>query len=436
VSIPQTRFARSRDVDIAYQQFGAGERDIVLMPGWVTHIEVMWELAEGAHFLERLGRMGRVVLFDKRGTGMSDRPPRIATLEERVDDLRAVMDTAGVEHAFLIGWVDAGAVAVGFAATEPARVDGLVLGSFIATGAQLDDDTVALIADAIADGWGEGKAGPALAPSLADDPRFTRWFRKWERQSATPRAAAMMQDWALKLDLSDILGAVQAPSLVLHRRDAQLIDASIVRDTAARIPGATYTELPGADLFPFAGDSDALIDEVEEFITGTRPRVDRTRVLATALFTDIVGSTEHARSLGDHRWKTLLEAHHALVREQLERFDGREIDTAGDGFFATFDGPARAARCACSIRDAVHDLGLQIRAGVHTGEVELLGDDVAGIAVHVAARVSAAAGSDEVLVTQTVKDLVLGSGIEFADRGAHTLKGVPDEWRLYAVVSC
>jgi class 3 adenylate cyclase/pimeloyl-ACP methyl ester carboxylesterase len=432
--VPETRFARSGEIDIAFQQFGFGDRDFVVMPAWISHLEVAWELPEYADFLERLGRLGRVLVFDKRGTGLSDRPTALGTLEDHVGDLRAVMDDAGVDHAFILGWYAGAAIAIGLAVTEPTRADGLMLGDFASgTADELETEGRHAVLDAIASRWGQGAAGQVLAPSLGEDARFLGWLRRWERQAATPRAAAVLQRWAQELDVSTILGAVHVPTLVLARRDSTFVPVGAARATAQQIPAARFVEVPGTDWFPFLGDSTAILDALEEFVTGSPARIEPERVLITALFTDIVGSTELAAQLGDQRWKLLLGAHNDIVRRLLDRFGGQEVDTAGDGFFARFDGPARAIRCASAIREAVHDIGVVIRAGIHTGEAEIVGNGLAGIAVHVAARASALAGADDIVVTQTVKDLVLGSGIEFTDRGWHELKGVPDSWRLYAL---
>jgi class 3 adenylate cyclase len=436
--IPQTRFVRSGEVDLAYQVFGAGD-DMVAIPGLPSHLEVMWELPELAAFLDRLASFRRVITFDKRGTGMSDPVPGVPALEEQVDDIITVMDAAGSARACVAGWADGAFMAAMFAATYPQRVSAVVLGGLwlkaLAGRPETltpDPDMAKLLADRIGPLWRQGALAEVLAPSYADDQRFRSWWRRWEVYSATPAAAAGLLSWAATFDPAPILPAIQAPTLVLERAVAYH-DQESRRLAAAQIPGARFVLLPGTDALPYLGDADAALDEVEEFLTGARGTAVSDRSLATVLFTDIVGSTDRAGQLGDRRWRYLLEDHHAHVRRLLKRFRGVEVDTAGDGFFATFDGPARAIRCACAIRDAVADLGIEIRAGLHTGEVERRGGEVTGLAVHVGARVAALADASEVLVTSTVQMLVLGSGIGFADRGNHTLKGVPDRWHLFAV---
>jgi len=437
-SIPETRFARSGDADIAYQVFGSGE-DIVAIHGLASHLEVMWELPEFAAFLDRIGTFGRVIIFDKRGTGMSDRVPGVPAVEQHVEDIIAVMDAAGSSRASVIAWADGAFMAAMLAATHPERVSALVLGglwikSLAGGGPSLaaDPNVVKALSDRVEAGWREGLVAPMLAPSYADDEHFRSWWRRWAVHSATPSGAAALLTWAASVDPAPILPAIQAPTLVLDRGSTYYDHASN-RVAAAQIPGARYVELPGADALPYLGDADAVLDEIGEFLTGAQSPADFDRSLATVLFTDIVGSTEKAGDLGDRRWRYLLEDHHARVRRVLGRFHGTEVDTAGDGFFVTFDGPARAVRCACAIRDAVREIGIQIRAGLHTGEVERRGTAATGLAVHVGARVAGLAQAGEVLVTSTVKMLVLGSGIGFTDRGLHRLKGVPDEWQLFAV---
>lgn len=436
--IPQTRFVRSGDADLAYQVFGAGE-DMVAIPGLPSHLEVMWELPEFAAFLGRLASFRRVITFDRRGTGMSDRVPGVPALEQQVDDIIAVMDAAGSARASVAGWADGAFMAAMFAATYPERVSALVLGGLWLKapagppGTLAPDlDVAERLSEKIESGWRHGALAEVLAPSYVDDERFRSWWRRWEVYSATPAAAAGLLRWAATFDPAPILPAIQAPTLVLER-SATYQDHDSRRLAAAQIPDGRYVQLPGADTLPYLADADALLDEIEEFLTGARGAIESDRSLATVLFTDIVGSTDRASRLGDRRWRYLLEDHNAHVRRLLTRFRGIEVDTTGDGFFATFDGPARAIRCACAIRDTVAELGLQIRAGLHTGEVERNGPAVTGLAVHVGARVAALAGASDVLVTSTVQMLVLGSGIAFTDRGNHTLKGVPDRWQLFAV---
>ena len=435
----ETQFARSGDVDIAYQVIGDGPRDLIMTFGWVSNLDVMWELPELAAFLDSLSRLGRLVVFDKRGTGLSDRISSVVTLEERAADIEAVMDAVGSEQAVLVGWGDGAAIAAMFASSHPERASALVLSNFtlVPKGDSVVGDPLVLKAawQAVEAGWGEGNFLPMVAPLHASDARIQAWWRRWERLSATPNVAARLLEWGAEIDLGPVLPAVQAPTLFLERSEAALMDVDAVRTTAALVPGAKFVEVPGADLLLFFGDPDPVIGEIEEFLTGTRSIVDPDRALATVLFTDIVGSTETVQRTGDRQWRYALDSHHHEVRRSLGHFGGVEVDTAGDGFLATFDGPARAVRCACAIRDAVSNLGIQIRAGLHTGEVERRDRSIAGLAVHIGARVAALAGASEVLVTDTVKALVIGSGITFADRGVHALKGVSDEWRVFSVES-
>jgi class 3 adenylate cyclase len=437
---PETRFTRVGDLDIAYQVVGPpADLDLVFIPGWVSHLEVMWELPEFARFLEGLAAMGRLIMFDKRGTGLSDRLAAVPTLEQRADDVMAVMDAVGSSRAAITAWGEGAAIGAMFAAVHPERVSALVLGSLavkVTDGRRplvLDPAAIQAVSAAVESGWGKASLVPMLAPSMADDSRFCSWYRRWERLSSTPSAAAATLRWMMEIDIAAVLPAVQARTLMVHRSGTALYDLESVRAAAKLMPDVRCAELPGTDALPYVGDTDALIDVVQEFLTGAHAAADVDRSLATVLFTDIVGSTQKADELGDRRWRYLLDEHHARIRSLLERFRGREVDTAGDGFFATFDGPARAIRCACAIREAVRDIGIEVRAGLHTGEVERRATSVTGLAVHVGARVAALAQASEVLVTNTVQMLVLGSGIGFADRGRHTLKGVPDEWHLFAV---
>jgi pimeloyl-ACP methyl ester carboxylesterase len=443
---PETRYARSGDLNIAYQVTGDGPIDLVYVPGWVSNIEMMWEEATMAHFLARLSSISRLILFDKRGTGLSDRlsNDELPTLEERMDDVRAVLEAVGSERAVLFGHSEGGNMCILFAATYPERTVALItIGAFAKRRDPDDDYPWAPTAEgreqealAIERNWGHLRLEDLeyYAPSRVGDPQFIRSLERYFRASASPGAAAAFVRMNSFVDVRSILPAIQAPTLVLHRRGDHDVAVDEGRYLAARIPGAKFVELDGDDHFIAAGDVDALADEIEEFVTGTRPAPEPDRVLATVLFTDIVGSTQRAVELGDQRWRELLGAHDAAVRRELVRFRGREVDTAGDGFLATFDGPARAVRCALSIGGALEELGLDVRAGIHTGECELDGEKVRGIAVHTGARVAALADAGEVLISQTVKDLTAGSGLEFADRGVHELKGIPGEWRLYAAV--
>ena len=447
---PTTRYARSGELSIAYQVVGDGPPDLVYAPGFVSHVEWCWEEPSLARFLRRLASFSRLILFDKRGTGLSDRIAGVPTLEERMDDIRAVMDDAGSRRAVVFGVSEGATLAALFAATYPERTISLVIYGGMASYVRRPDYPWRPPAEEVLRTWVEEPAKTIhrtwgttegldqvlqwAAPSAAGDEGLKRWLATWQRLGASPGAEIARRRMNLEIDLRPVLPAIRVPALVLHRThdpDEQIEEG---RYLASHIPSAQFVELPGRDHFPMVGDQDAILDEIEEFITGARPEREPDRVLATVLFTDIVGSTEHAVRLGDRGWRALQERHHAFVRRELARHRGREIDTAGDGFLATFDGPARAIRCAVAITSGVRELGIEVRVGLHTGEVELRGSGVSGIAVHTGARVMAQAGPGEVLVSNTVKDLVAGSGLQFADRGLHRLKGEPDEWHLYTVV--
>jgi pimeloyl-ACP methyl ester carboxylesterase len=440
----ETRYARSGDVSIAYQVVGDGPFDLVYVPGFVSNIELMWEEPGLARFLERLASFSRLILFDKRGTGLSDPVPNdgLPTLEERMDDVRAVMDAVGSKRAALLGHSEGGNMCVLFSATHPERTTALLLVGSYAKRIRSEDypwaPTVEERAREIEETeatWGSPEAFRALAPSKENDPDFQRWIGRYLRQSASPKAAAALLRMNTQIDVRNVLPTIGVPTLLLYRTHDADVHVDEGRYVAERIPGSTFVELPGADHLMWTGDADALLDEVEGFLTGVRRGPDPDRVLATVLFTDVVGSTETATRVGDRAWRSLLERHHQVVRRALARWRGREIDTAGDGFLATFDGPARAIRCAVAATEGIRDLGLEIRAGLHTGEVEMAGGDVRGIAVHIGSRVAGLAGPSEVLVSRTVADLVAGSGIVLADRGEHELKGVPGTWLVYAVES-
>ncbi|MGH2403086.1 MAG: adenylate/guanylate cyclase domain-containing protein [bacterium] len=442
--LPETRYAKSGGVNIAYQVVGSGSFDLVYVMGWVSHLDYFWEEPSNARFLARLASFSRLILFDKRGTGLSDRvqESELPTLEQRMDDVRAVMDAVGSERAALVGVSEGGPMCALFAATYPERTSALVMYGSYAKRIWSSDYPWAptpqerqKFFDAIQQGWGGMVDLATLAPSVIDDERFRQWWAAYLRRSASPGAALALARMNTEVDIRHILPVIGVPTLIIHRTGDLDIDVGGSRYMAARIPGAKYVELPGADHLPWVADQDAVLDEIEEFLTGVRRGPEPDRVLATVLFADVVGSTEHAAELGDRRWKDVLAAYYALVRKELGRFRGREIDTAGDGVLASFDGPARAVRCACAIRDEVKGLGIHIRAGLHTGEVETMGENVGGLAVHIGARVAALASPDEVLASSTVKDLVAGSGIRFVDRGAHPLKGVPGEWRLFAAIA-
>jgi pimeloyl-ACP methyl ester carboxylesterase len=438
---PETRYAKSGALNIAYQVVGDAELDLIYVPGWISNVELMWDEPAHAHVLDRLASFSRLILFDKRGTGMSDPVPLdgLPTLEERMDDVRAVLDAVGCEQAALFGFSEGGLMSVLFAATYPARITALALYGVFAKRIWSPDypwapkpEARAREIEELEENWSHSMDLDKLAPS--EDEAFKNRLATYFRRSASPGAAVALMRMNTQIDVREVLPSIQAPTLVLHRRDD--LDASVDegRWLAEQIPGATFVELSGDAHTLWGGDTDAVVDEIEEFLTGARRGPEPDRVLATVLFTDLVGSTEQAKKLGDRRWRELLERHHTLVRQQLTRFDGREIDTAGDGFLATFDGPARAIRCGYAIESGLRGLGLEVRAGVHTGECELFAEKVAGLAVHTGARIASQARPGEVLVSRTVKDLVAGSGIRFDDRGEHELKGV-GALQLYSVVN-
>jgi len=439
---PETRYAKSGDVSIAYQVVGEGPFDLIWIPGWVSNVEESWEVPEYARFLSRLASFTRLILFDKRGTGLSDRVSieRLPGLEERMDDVRAVLDAAGSERAAVFAASEGGNLSVLFTATYPARVRALVLAAVYAKRVWSPDYPWAPTVEErerenelLEREWAGEMDVSVLAPSAIGDPALMRRIATFLRRSASPGAAVALNRMNAQIDTRAVLPTITVPTLVLQRQGDREVNVEEERWIASQIPGAKYVELAGDDHIPWIGDTDALLDEVEEFLTGVRPVPESDRVLATVLFTDIVGSSEKATSLGDRAWRELLERHHELVRRQLVRFRGKEVDTAGDGFFASFDGPARAIGCACAVVEAMPELGLEVRAGLHTGECELVDGKVAGIAVHTGARVASQAQPGEVLVSSTVKDLVAGSGLAFQDRGEHELKGIPGEWKLFAV---
>jgi pimeloyl-ACP methyl ester carboxylesterase len=440
--IPETRYARAADgVHIAYQVFGDGPVDLVVVMGWMTNIEAMWEEPALAHMLTRLGSFSRVILFDKRGCGLSDRVSEreLASLELRMDDLGAVMDAVDSHRAVLYGISEGGPMAMLFAATYPERTVGLVVYGSHWSWVPRDWSAFEAELEATERLWGtEEYAARALAgwgaPSKAGDERVVRWLAGYLRRAASPGAAVAYARMNSSIDVWDVLPSIRVPTLVVSRTEDVDFPVGVQRRLAGRIAGSQLVELPGDEHIPWLGDQAALNDTIERFVRDARSdEAELDRVLATVMFTDIVGSTEKAAELGDVRWQELVDRHHALVRGQLARFRGVEVDTAGDGFFATFDGPIRAARCALAISEGVRDLGLEVRAGLHTGEVDAGGESVHGIAVVVGARVGAMAGPSEVLATSTVKDLVAGSSLVFEERGEHELKGVPGTWRVYRV---
>ena len=441
--IPETKYAKIDGVHVAYQMFGSGPINLVLAPGWISHIEFAWEEPSYARFLERLGSFARVAWFDKRGTGLSDKVKDLPTLEQRMDDIRAVMDAVGFERAALLGVSEGGSMCALFAATYPQRTSALILYGAFAKRLRSEDYPWAPTMEerekwiqSLENGWGGPIEVSDLAPSVAHDERFVKWFATYCRLSASPSAAIALARMNTDIDIRNILPSIHVPTLVLHRSGDRDVNIENGRFLSRSIPGSKFLELKGKDHIPWVGDADAIVDQIEEFLTGVRSpqRDDRDRVLATILLTDIVSSTEKASELGDAGWKTLLMRHNEIIRSELERFKGHEVKSTGDGFLSTFDGPARAIRCATSIRDRTRQLGIFVRAGIHTGECELIGgNDIGGIAVHIAARIESLAQSGEILVSSTVKDLVSGSGIKFIDAGMHTLKGVEDQWRVYRV---
>ena len=447
MELPETRYARSGDVSIAYQVTGDGPFDLVCVPPFVSHVELSWQVPGIATFNERLAAFSRLIRFDKRGTGMSDRVSGVPPLETRMDDVRAVMDAAGSERAALLGSSEGGAMSILFAATYPDRVWALVLEGACARELWAPDypwgtpeEEYRGHIQRLEREWGTvehaQRAAEYLAPSA--DAEGRRALATLIRQSASPGAAGALSRMNMEIDVRGVLPAIRVPTLVLNRVDDEA--APMSRHLADNIPGARHVEVPGRDHAVHAGDVEPVLAELEAFLHEAweeRAWEDETseRVLATVLFTDIVGSTARAAELGDAGWRELIHAHHGLIRRQLVRFRGTELDTAGDGFFASFDGPARAIRCATAITEGVRQLGIEVRAGLHTGECERIDRKVGGIAVNIGARVAAEAGAGEVLVSSTVKDLVAGSGIQFRERGVAELKGVPGEWRLFAVES-
>jgi class 3 adenylate cyclase/esterase/lipase len=435
---PRTRYAKSGDVHVAYQVFGSGPVDLIYVPGFVSHLENIWDQPDLARWLLRLGRFARVIMFDKRGTGLSDRVGELPSFDQRMDDLRAVMDAAGIERAAMLGLSEGGPLAMLFAATYPDRCRALVLyGTFARFASWIPtDEKLQAMLDYIDKDWGSGATSGRFAPSRRDDPVFQQWMGRFERLGASPAAAMALMRMNSQVDVTGILPAIRVPTLVIHRTGDQVVAVEGGRFLAEHIPRARYVELPGIDHFVFIGDNTSEIgDRIEEFLTGSTTAAEMDRVLATVLFTDIVGSTAHAEQLGDQRWRSLLDAHHTTVRRELARFRGTEVKSLGDGFLAVFDGPARAIRCASEITEAVRPLGIEVRTGLHTGEVEMGEDDVRGIAVHTAARVTALAGAGEVLVSRTVRDLVAGSGIRFIERGRHSLHGLQETMELYGAVT-
>ena len=433
VATPPTTYARSGDARIAFQVLGQGPLNVVHVGGPASHLDLQWDEPSYADCYRRFASFARLIRFDRRGTGLSDPVAEVVTLDQQMDDLDAVLDAVGVDRVALISAVEAGLCAM-YAASHPDRVSALVLvNAAVSGGLVLDEERREQMLDLIENHWGEGRFVSLFAPGRADDPRFVEWWTRFERACVTPSMARKLVDLNVRSDLSGVLPAIRVPTLVLQQRDSPLVPPQAGREVAALIPGARLLEAPGTDAYNWPGADDPETDLIEEFLTGRRPQRVPERVLATVLFTDIVASTDRAAELGDRAWRELLDRHNELVRERLERFRGREVKTIGDGFLATFDGPTRAVQSAKEIVEVIRELGLAIRCGLHTGECELLDGDVRGIAVHIGSRVCSRAHGDEVLVSSTVRDLAVGSELEFEDRGTHRLRGVPGEWRLFAL---
>lgn len=442
--VPATRYAHNNGLHLAYQVFGEGPVDLVLVPGFVSHVELVWEHPAPARFLERLGSFARVIMFDRRGTGLSD-PVSVAAapdLDTRMSDIAAVMEAAESERAVVYGISEGGPSAMLFSATYPERTSALILHGTMARATYSDDhwwlpteaDFNEAGVELVLPAWGHGVGAEVSAPSRRDDPEVVAWYGRVERSSISPGMMASVAAMFYDTDVRSVLPSIRVPTLVLHRRGDRLVNVRSGRYVADHIPGARLVEVPGIDHTPYFEGTEAILGELEEFVTGSRTVSEPDRRLATVLFSDIVGSTERAAAVGDARWRELLEHHYAATRRALRHGSGTEVKTLGDGFLATFDGPAAAIRCALAIRSASADIHIPVRIGLHCGEIEIMGGDIGGIAVHIAARVGALAGANEVLVSRTVKDLVAGSGISFASRGNHALKGVPEEWELLAVV--
>jgi class 3 adenylate cyclase len=439
VQLPETRYAKGPGGNIAYRVVGDGPMNLVIAPGWLSHVDVLSSDPGWGKFVGQLASFARVIQYDKRGTGLSDPVDGVPTLESRADDLRAVLDATHTERTALFGLSEGGPISVLFAATYPERVTALILFGTYANGTVEDDGSpgrgrwirlMARVQDSL-EHWGEGHTADWAVPSLCHIPEYRKAVGMFERASMSPGMAQLTLTAVLqKANVGDILGSVRVPTLVLHRTN-DAIPVEFARYMADEIPTARFVELDGADHFPSVGDFTAITDEVEEFLTGERHEHPADRVLATVLFTDIVDSTQRAAELGDRHWRGVLERHDALTRAEVRRFQGRVVKHTGDGFLATFDGPTRAVRCAATIADRMPELGIDVRSGLHTGECELRDDDIGGIAVHIGARIASLAKAREVLVSSTVKDLVNGSGIDFQDRGTHSLKGVPGEWRVF-----
>lgn len=438
---PETKYVQSGDVSIAYQVIGAGPRDLLIVPGFISHLEQAWEDPAYGRFLQRLASFSRLIRFDKRGTGLSDRIGGIPTLEERMDDVRAVLDATGSESAALFGISEGGPMSILFAATYPERTSALILYGSIAKGAWAPDYPWGPKLDAAwedwLEGWRKGWGGPyaidTWAPSVAHDAQFRQWWAKYLRLGASPSAVISIFRMNAALDVRDILPTLHVPTLVLHRSGDRPIDVEEGRYLAQHIPGAKFVKLTGDDHLWWVGDSESIVNEIQEFLTGERPPREPDRVLATVLFTDIVNATKRAAEMGDLRWRDLLDRHNVLMHAEINRFKGNVVKSTGDGFLATFDGPGRAIHCAFAMNEQMERLGIELRSGLHTGEVELMDSDVGGIAVHIAARVLEKANPGEVWTSRTVRDLVVGSRFAFSEQGIYSLRGITGEWPLFSV---
>ena len=432
--VPKTQYAKSGDIRIAYQVVGEGPFDLVFVPGFISNLDVAWEEPYRARVWSRLAAFARLIMFDKRGTGLSDRAVGVPTLEERMDDVRAVMDAVGSQQAALFGISEGGAMSVLFAATYPERTRALVLygtyGHFSSW--VVPPDMIDAALDRMEKNWGTGESIHLFAPSVASDETFKLSWARFERLGASPSAVVALMRMNSEIDIRPILPSIRVPTFIIHRQGDVRVNVEAGRFMARQIPNAKYLELPGSDHALWTGETERVLDAVEEFLTGSRSTIESDRVLATVLFTDIVNSTKRAETIGDRAWHDVLDRHNALVRREISRHRGHEVRTTGDGFLATFDGPARSVRCALAINEGVEALGLQVRAGLHTGEVEMADDDLSGIAVHIASRVATMAKPGQVLVSNTVHDLVAGSNIRFHDEGSHSLKGLTESVRLFA----
>jgi len=432
--VPNTQYAKSGHVRIAYQVVGDGPFDLVFVPGFISNLDLTWDDPVRAQVWTRLAAFSRLILFDKRGTGLSDRTGGVPTLEERMDDVRAVMDAVGSRQAALFGASEGGAMSMLFAATYPDRTRALVLygafGHFFSW--VTPPDQLEAFLERLEKNWGTGETLASFAPNLLFDDAYKRRYARFERLSASPSSATALIRMNSEIDVRPILPSIRVPTLIVHREADANVNVEAGRYLAHQIPNAKYVELPGNDHLLSVGNTERVVDEVEKFLTGSRHTPEPDRVLATVLFTDIVGSTKRVEAIGDRAWHDLLDRHNEIVRREVLRHRGREVKTTGDGFLITFDGPARSIKCSLAISEAVEDLGLQVRAGLHTGEVEMADNDLSGIAVHIASRIAAMAQPGQVLVSSTVRDLVAGSNIRFRDEGSHRLKGLEESVRLFA----